>query len=146
ENQHRLGVGCEISPGAAALPSGRSGYGGLVTGAPIVAFLSTGRCGTQWLTAGLRELHPDVEAEHEPIGPLYKPRRYFRRYGDPEAMLEVPEVARHLDRFGRTPRTYVETGWPLFPALPLFGLRFPERLRIVHLTRHPVPTALSHLA
>jgi hypothetical protein len=34
----------------------------------------------------------------------------------------------------------------LFASLPLLALRWPDRLRIVHLTRHPVPTALSHLA
>lgn len=113
---------------------------------PVIAFLSTGRCGTQWLAAGLRELHPDVDVEHEPIGPLYKPRRYFRRYRDVEAILEVPEVARHIERIELAVRPYVETGWPLFPALPLLAARFPHRLRIVHLTRHPVPNALSHLA
>lgn len=113
--------------------------------APIVMFLNTGRCGTQWLTAGLRELHR-VAVEHEPIGPLYKPRLYFRRWSEPEAMLAVPEVARHLDRVRTEARPYVETGWPLFSALPLFARRFGGRLRVVHLTRHPVPTALSHLA
>jgi hypothetical protein len=117
-----------------------------VTSAPIVAFLSTGRCGTQWLTAGLRRLHPEVEAEHEPIGPLYQPRRYFRCYSDPAVVLEVRQVAEHVARLAQQSRPYVETGWPLFPALPLLALRFPGRLRIVHLTRHPVPTALSHLA
>jgi hypothetical protein len=122
------------------------GYGAAVTASPIVLFLSTGRCGTQWVTAGLRELHPRVAAEHEPIGPLYKPRRYFRCYDNPKTILEVPEVARHLDRVAREPRAYVETGWPLFAALPLFAERFGERLRVVHLTRHPVPSALSHLA
>jgi hypothetical protein len=111
-----------------------------------VAFLSTGRCGTQWLTAGLRELHPELDVEHEPIGPLYKPRLYFRRYEDPEALLEVPEVAAHVARMAAGRRPYVETGWPLFPALPLLTKRLPDRLRIVHLTRHPVPSALSHLA
>jgi hypothetical protein len=127
-------------------PTRCPGIGRCVAAAPIVVFLSTGRCGTQWLTAGLRELHPDVSSEHEPIGPLYKPRRYFRRYGDPGAVLEVPEVARHVQRLAREPRPYVETGWPLFAALPLLADRFPDRLRIVHLTRHPVPSALSHLA
>jgi hypothetical protein len=117
-----------------------------VAAAPIVAFLSTGRCGTQWLTAGLRALYPEVAAEHEPIGPLYKPRLYFRRYEDPEALLSVPQVARHVARLERERRTYVETGWPLLAALPLFARLFPDRLRIVHLTRHPVPSALSHLA
>ena len=118
-----------------------------VSAAPIIiAFLSTGRCGTQWLTAGLRQLHPEFEVEHEPIGPLYKPRQYFRRYADPEALLEVPEIARHVEWIARRPGPYAETGWPVFPALPLLARRFPDRLRIVHLTRHPVPTALSHLA
>ncbi len=113
---------------------------------PVVAFLSTGRCGTQWLTAGLRGLYPQLAVEHEPIGPLYKPRRYFRHYDDPESLLDQPEVAAHVERIARERRPYVETGWPLFPALPLFARRFPERLRVVHLTRHPVPSALSHLA
>jgi hypothetical protein len=117
-----------------------------VPDAPVIAFLSTGRCGTQWLTAGLRELHPEIEAEHEPIGPLYKPRQYFRRYADAEALLEEPEVARHLERIEHARRPYTETGWPLFPALPLLARRLPRRLRIVHLTRHPVPSAMSHLA
>jgi hypothetical protein len=112
----------------------------------VVAFLSTGRCGTQWLTAGLRALHPGLDVEHEPIGPLYKPRLYFRCYEDPESILEEPEVAEHVARIVEGPRPYVETGWPLFPVLPLLAQRIPERLRIVHLTRHPVPSALSHLA
>jgi hypothetical protein len=117
-----------------------------VGAAPIVMFLSTGRCGTQWLTAGLRELHPGLAVEHEPIGPLYKPRLYFRRWSDPEVMLEVPELARHVSRVSAESRGYVETGWPLFSALPLFARHFADRLRVVHLTRHPVPSALSHLA
>jgi hypothetical protein len=112
----------------------------------LVAVLSGGRCGTQWLAASLADRYPDeLEVEHEPVGPLYRPRCFFRRYEDPEAILAVPEVRRHLARIARTPR-YVETGWPLFAALPLLARRFCERLRVVHLTRHPVPSALSHLA
>jgi hypothetical protein len=113
---------------------------------PVVAFLSSGRCGTRWIASGLRELYPGLDVEHHAIGPLYKPRRYFRRYEDPEAILEVPEVARHVERIERSDHPYVETGWPLFAALPLLADRLEDRLRIVHLTRHPVPTALSHLA
>jgi hypothetical protein len=117
-----------------------------VAGPAVIAFLSTGRCGTQWLTAGLRGLHPELDVEHEPIGPLYKPRQYFRRYEDPVALLEVGEVAGHLERITAARRPYVETGWPLFPVLPLLAERLCGRLRIVHLTRHPVPSALSHVA
>jgi hypothetical protein len=117
-----------------------------VLGAPVIAFLNTGRCGTQWLADGLRRLHPELDAEHEPLGPLYKPRRYFRRYEDPDALLEVDEVTEHMARIERGTRPYAETGWPLFPALPLLARRLGNRLRVVHLTRHPVPSALSHLA
>lgn len=112
----------------------------------MIVFLSTGRCGTQWLTGTLRELYPAVWVEHEPVGPLYRPRRCFRCYEDPETVLEVPAVARHLEEVERAGGTYVETGWPVFAALPLLARMLPDRLRIVHLTRHPVPTALSHLA
>lgn len=112
----------------------------------LVVFLSTGRCGTQWLTASLREQYgDDLTVEHEPIGPLYKPRSYFRSYADPTAILAVPQVAEHLERIAAE-EFYVETGWPVFAALPLLAERFGVRLRVVHLTRHPIPTALSHLA
>jgi hypothetical protein len=109
--------------------------------------LSTGRCGTQWLTETVAELYPDeVQVEHEPIGPLYAPRRFFRSYAEPEAILQVHEVRAHLDRVATLDRPYIETGWPLFAALPLMAQLFGSGLRVVHLTRHPVPSALSHLA
>jgi hypothetical protein len=113
---------------------------------PIVVFLSAGKCGTEWLAAGFQALYPEHEVEHEPIGALYKPRLYFRRYADPEAILEVPQVRAHVERLERTERPYIETGWPLFGALPLLAERFGPRLRVVHLTRHPVATSLLHLA
>jgi hypothetical protein len=112
----------------------------------MIAFLSTGRCGTQWLTESLCETYGrDLSVEHEAIGPLYRPRRYFRRWDDPEAILGEAEVRDHFARIAGEGQ-YAETGWPLFAALPLLAERLPDRLRVVHLTRHPVPTALSHLA
>jgi hypothetical protein len=112
----------------------------------VVAVLSSGRSGTRWLADGIRELCPGVEVEHQPIGPLYKPRWYFRRYDDPGVVLTVPEVRRHVTRIAQLERPYVETGWPLLSALPLLAEVFGDRLRIVHLTRHPVTSALAHLA
>jgi hypothetical protein len=112
----------------------------------VVAFLSTGRCGTQWLASGFETNHPELEVEHEPIGALYKPRQYFRRYDDPEAMLRETELRSHFHRLEAATRPYVETGWPMYAALPLFARRFPDRLRVVHVTRHPVPCAISHLS
>lgn len=113
----------------------------------LAVVLSSGRCGTQWLTETLRELHGDqLEVEHEPIGPLYSPRRFFRLYEEPEAVLEVDAVRAHLDRIASLDKPYVETGWPLLGALPLLAHRLPDKLLVIHLTRHPVPSALSHLA
>lgn len=113
---------------------------------PVVV-LSAGRCGTQWLASTLRDLYPDtLVAEHEPIGPHYWPRRFFRSYADPEAILTVPKVRAHVERIVALERPYVETGWPLFAALPLFASLFGSDLEVIHLTRHPVPSALSHLA
>jgi hypothetical protein len=112
-----------------------------------VLVLSSGRCGTQWLTATLQDLHGrEVRVEHEPIGPLYSPRRFFRAYSEPRAILDVPEVRAHIEEITALEQPYVETGWPLFAALPLFAQIFGSSLRVIHLTRHPVPSALSHLA
>jgi hypothetical protein len=116
-----------------------------MSGAPIVVFVSAGKCGTAWLASTLRRLYPRLEVEHEPIGAGYRPRRYFRRYDAPDAILEVPEVRHHMERIEAASAPYVETGWPLLAAIPLLAGRLPDRLRVVHLTRHPVPTALLHL-
>ncbi|HWC14825.1 MAG TPA: hypothetical protein VG929_09545 [Actinomycetota bacterium] len=115
---------------------------------PVVLFVSTGRCGTQWLATNLGEVYPDLAVvEHEPLGPGYRCRDYFRQ---PESLARVvndPVIGAHLRRIDAvtTERTYVETGWPLFAAIPAFVARFGNRLRLVHLTRHPVPSALSHM-
>src|SRR3954447_13146181 len=112
---------------------------------PVVV-LSTGRCGTQWLTKTLERLHGrELRGEHEPIGPLYAPRRFFRNYKEPEALLAVPEVRAHVQAIAASELPYVETGWPLFAGLPLFAALWGSELRVIHLTRHPVPSALSHL-
>ena len=114
-----------------------------------VLVLSTGRCGTQWLAATLDELYGDrVTVTHEPIGPEYRCREFFRAYDRLDDMAAVPKIASHLATIETTlrSRSYIETGWPLFSALPLFLERLAAPVRIVHLTRHPVPTAISHMA
>lgn len=114
----------------------------------ICLFISTGRCGTQWLAATLGDLYGErAHVTHEPLGPYYKPREFFRAYDGIAAMSGEPAIAAHLDAIEAAieSRDYIETGWPLFAAVPLFVERFPGRVRIVHLTRHPVPTSVSHM-
>lgn len=112
----------------------------------VVLVLSTGRCGTQWLATHLGDIYGDrAVVTHEPIGPGYRCRQFFRT-GQLAAMAAVPEIAEHLSavRTAVGSHTYIETGWPVFSAIPLFLQQF-DRVRIVHLTRHPVPTAVSHM-
>lgn len=110
-------------------------------------FLSSGRCGTQWLTRHLQRIYGDVaDVVHEPIHSGYRPRNYFRAFERLDEMLEDPIVHAHVERI-RTRidrgRTYVETGWPSYAAVPLFAELFPGDVGLVQLVRHPVPTALS---
>lgn len=134
-----IGYNPRVMTDSAASPARRN---------PLVLFLSTGRCGTQWLATNLADVYADLaDVTHEPIGPAYRCREFFRAPGRLAEMAAVPEIAAHLDAVDATlaRTTYIETGWPLFSAIPLFAQRFGEQLRIVHLTRHPVPTAISHM-
>lgn len=113
----------------------------------IILFLSTGRCGTQWLAENLGRLYSeDAVVRHEPLGARYVPRAHFRRY-DQQEQGHPAAVRDHLDWIEEVSREklYIETGWPLFATLPIFFARFGDRVRIVHLVRHLVPTAVSHM-
>lgn len=113
---------------------------------PAVFFVSTGRCGTQWLQKALGGTYSDLAVvTHEPVRGPYEPKRYLRAYDRLDELLAAGAVARHLAFIQGTigTKTYIETGWPSYPALPLFIDRLAGRVRIVHLVRHPVPVALS---
>jgi hypothetical protein len=112
-----------------------------------VFVLSTGRCGTQWLCDALASAYgKDAIVTHEPLRADYRPRRFLRAPPDRlRALGEIPSVARHAAAIRRHLRDgpYIETGWPHFAALPWLYEALDGRLRIVHLLRHPVETALS---
>lgn len=109
--------------------------------------LSTGRCGTQWLAWHLAQHYgPAARVEHEPLHDGYRPRRLLGLV-DLERLApeESAPILRHLAgveaQLERGP--YLEAGHPCWSALPHLAQRFRGRLRIIHLTRHPLPTALS---
>ena len=109
--------------------------------------LSTGRSGTQWLHDAMQACYGDlVEATHEPLQATYLPRRFFRASRAAlQSLGDIPAVAAHVahirERLEDGP--YFEAGWPAFSALPWLHDALDGRLRIVHLTRHPVATAFS---
>lgn len=108
-------------------------------------FLSTGRCGTQWLVKQLTAIYGDlVTVRHEPIFLHYQPKSMLE-HQDPG---RLPDASRFLDHVERIEsalavRPYVECGWPCYGAIPYLTQRFEGRVRIVHLMRHPVDTARS---
>lgn len=109
--------------------------------------LSTGRCGTQWLASALRQICDDsVVVEHEPLHDDYAPRAMLAA-GDP-ALLDpdlaepILEHVKDIDEILAN-RSYVECGHPLWSTLPYLIDRFAGRVRVIHLVRHPVPTAWS---
>ncbi|HEV7424964.1 MAG TPA: hypothetical protein VGQ46_01255 [Thermoanaerobaculia bacterium] len=109
--------------------------------------LSTGRCGTQWLASLFERAGGDLaDVRHEPLGSDYAARQMLAA-GDParlDSELAEPILA-HIDEIERVldTRSYIECGHPAWSTMPYLISRFPSRLRVVHLVRHPVPTAWS---
>lgn len=111
-----------------------------------IFFISTGRCGTQWLERALAATYPDeAVVTHEPVRGAYEPKSYLRAYDRLGELLTSPQISGHLSYIRETLRskTYIETGWPSYPAIPLMIDQLGGRVRIVHLVRHPVHVALS---
>jgi hypothetical protein len=109
-------------------------------------FISTGRCATQWFACLLQQyFHGEAVVTHEPIQAAYHPKRNLRA-SDPDAVADNPLVHQHLVDIANTladGKSYVETGWPCYAAMPLLSTRFGDRARFVHVVRHPVHAALS---
>jgi len=111
--------------------------------------LSTGRCGTQWLALKLKSVYGDLlSVEHEPLHNGYEPRRMLGLKSPtdlgPDAGAVILGHAEDIERRLET-QPYIECGHPCWGAMPWLAQRFAGRVRIIHLFRHPIPTALSWL-
>ncbi len=109
-------------------------------------FVTTARSGTQWLARQLNRHFDDLlEARHEPVGYLYRPRDTLRDPAALRALRAEPAVAAHFDAIHAimAERAYVEVGFPAYALAPLLREEFGENLRLVQLTRHPVKVAAS---
>jgi hypothetical protein len=109
-------------------------------------FVSAGRCGTQWLANMLSRFYGDLaDSRHEPIDHKYCPRVLMRSSLGLEGHPHRGDVLEHLAQIHEilSTREYIETGWPAFAAIPLLRQEYGPRLRVVHITRHPVYSACS---
>jgi hypothetical protein len=112
----------------------------------VVFFISTGRCGTQWLTNVLDKAYPELAVvTHEPLGSRYCPKHFLRAYDRMAELQEIEVVKKHLEWIEglSDDLIYVELGWPCFAAIPLLCEYFQGKIKLVHLVRHPVNTSLS---
>ncbi|MEO8362248.1 MAG: hypothetical protein ABI672_19630 [Vicinamibacteria bacterium] len=112
--------------------------------------LSTGRCGTQWLARKLDAAFKDsLRVSHEPLDNEYQPRLMLGRR-TPHALDEksCSVILRHVEEIerGLEIKPYVECGHPCWSTLPYLASRLGEKMQILHLIRHPIPTALSWLS
>lgn len=111
--------------------------------------VSTGRCGTQWLAAVLERAFGDrAVIEHEPLDHDYAMREMLGARDphrlDPERAEPLLERIDAIEEVLET-KPYIECGHPSWSTIPYLVERFAGRVKLVHLVRHPVPTALSWL-
>jgi hypothetical protein len=109
-------------------------------------FISTGRCATQWMTDKLSTHYHDLAVvKHEPFQVEYEPRFYFNAYHRKEEVNLSHAIEEHLSFIHKTIQdfSYIETGWPIYGALPFILSHLKGRVKVVHLYRHPIRVAAS---
>ena len=111
--------------------------------------LSTGRCGTQWLAHFFEVAAGDSFAvTHEPLESLYVPRRMLAAKSPSNLPPEDREpIEEHLASIENVLKktSYIECGHPCWSSIPFLIDHLKQDVRIIHLVRHPVPTAWSWL-
>ena len=111
-----------------------------------IFFISTGRCATQWMSDKLSTHYHDLAVvKHEPFQVEYQPRFYFNAYHSKEEVIFSQVIEEHLAFIRNTIQnfSYIETGWPVYGALPFILSRLKGRVKVVHLFRHPIRVAAS---
>ncbi|SHE33900.1 Sulfotransferase domain-containing protein [Fodinibius roseus] len=113
---------------------------------PVVVFLCTPRCGTQWLQKNLSEVYAgEAIVLHEPVGKGYRPKVNLGRYHSPVEPEDNSTLHKHLDFIEDTTdhMNYIEIGWPSIAGVPELYRQFRGNLKLVHLYRNPIKVAAS---
>lgn len=112
----------------------------------VIVFLSTPRCGTQWLAKNLCDFYSDEAIVlHEPILYDYYPRLNLGRYNSSMRPEDNPKLAGHFDFIEMTTQNkkYIGIGWQSIAGIPELYRRFGDRLKLIHLYRNPIYVAAS---
>jgi len=115
-----------------------------------VFVLSTGRCGTQWLAKFFQDHYEDhFVVTHEPLQGRLDPRKALGIKSLQEnSSSSATKMREHLATITEhlKDHSYLECGHVGWSAIPHFVEALKGRVRVVHLVRHPVPTAYSWLS
>jgi hypothetical protein len=107
--------------------------------------LSTGRCGTQWLTDTLQHWGKDFVVQHEPLHFGYRPD--LNTVQNP--LLANAEILEKHLAFIRQQleggKSYIETGFPCWRHLNWFRQQLDCPVRVIHIHRDPLDTVASLL-
>lgn len=112
---------------------------------PVIVFLCTPRCGTQWFAKNLSAVYPDKATTlYEPIENDYKLKVNLGIH-DISSKKENAKLNKHFIFIEKEMqhKNYIEVGWQSIAGLAEFHSRFGDRLRLIHLYRNPVNVAAS---
>lgn len=108
-------------------------------------FLSTGRCGTQWMTDYLsKSLIGKARVWHEPLQSEYNSRHNITTTSIDNLPLEVQSHLENIDKM-LAYSSYFECGHPSWGCIPALINHFGKSIKIIQIVRHPIPTAMSWL-
>jgi hypothetical protein len=107
--------------------------------------LSTGRCGTQWLTETLQHWGEDFVVQHEPLHFGYRPD--LNTVQNP-LLANAEILEKHLTFIRQqldSGKSYIETGFPCWRHLNWFRQQLDCPVRVIHIHRDPQDTVASLL-
>lgn len=113
---------------------------------PVIVFLCTPRCGTQWLAKNLSEIYSDEAVTlHEPTGGDYNLRVNLGVEDVSVENWESRKLNKHFTFIEEVTqdKSYIEVAWQSIAIIPEFYKRFGNRLKVIHLYRNPVNVAAS---
>jgi hypothetical protein len=109
-----------------------------------IFFVSTGRCGTQWLYDAFKTTNPDVIVKHESNNLAYNSLRSFGEYHTEGEISQkkAHKVISIISEIIKT-KTYIDTGWTNYGCIPLIIEKLGDNAKFVHLVRDSTRCSFS---